>query len=134
MQHYVRFQVCYILIWPLCTFWNDCHSISSNHLSPNKYITILLTILWLLCCILHACNLFIYNWRFEPLNLLHLLYIPQPQPSDNTSLFSISKSLFSFCFVCLFVWWISHISESMWYLIVLLASVQFSHSVVSDSL
>ena len=58
----------------------------------------------------------VYNWRFVPLNAVHLFrpLIRLPLATTVSPLFSVSTSLFSFCFLC-FVCQILHISESIHY-------------------
>ena len=86
------------MIWYLHTLWNDCHHKSYNYLSPY-----LLKHYWpcSLCCILHPVAYLFYNWRFVTLNPFCIFYLPSALPFSlsTTSLFSVSMSLFSFCFV-----------------------------------
>ena len=62
-----------------------------------------------------------YNWKFAPLNPLHLLHLFPPAwlpfPSKSTSLFSVSANLFLFCSICL-VFKIPNISEIIQYFFV----------------
>ena len=60
-----------IVIWHLRALWNDHHDKSSNHVSPYKVITVLLTIFFILYITAPMAHLF-YTWRFVPLNPLHL--------------------------------------------------------------
>ena len=64
------------VIWHLHTLWND-HNKSGNHLSPYKVITILLTI-FLMLYITSLWLIYWYNWRFVPLNILHLFSPTRP--------------------------------------------------------
>ena len=85
-----------------CTLQNDHHHKSSYRLSPYKVITILLT--YSPCCMFHPRDSFICNWKFVPLNLPHLfLSSPTPFPLATTCFFSVSMTLFLFCYVCSFV-------------------------------
>ena len=76
------------------TLWNDHHDKSSNHLSTYKVITILLTTL---CYIFHPWAYLFYNWKFLPLNPLHLFH--SPSLLATICLVFVSMSLFSFCFL-----------------------------------
>ena len=59
-----------MVTWHLHTWWTDHHDKSRKHLSLYKVTSVLLTI-W--------CGL-LYNWRFVPLNPLHLFH-PHTWPS-----------------------------------------------------
>ena len=106
MYNNTVFQVYYMVIWYLHTLWNDCHHKSHNYLSPY-----LLNYYWpySLCYTLHPVAYLFYNWRFVPPNPFCIFYLPSALPFSfsTTSLFSVSMSLFSFCFV------FPHISEIM---------------------
>ena len=93
-----EFQVYYIVTWHLHALWNDDHNKSSNHLSLYKVITILLTVflmlyitsLWLIYFVTGGLYFFIPFTYFTP---------PPLSLLATTLLFSVSVSLFSFCFV-----------------------------------
>ena len=82
------FQENYIVTWYLHTLCNGHHNKSSNHLPPYKVITAIVTI-FLIYYIPEAC--LFCNWKFVPLNLLHLfcLTLPHASPLATTSSFAV---------------------------------------------
>ena len=70
------------------TLCNAHHNKSSNHLSPYKVITVIFTT-FLIYYIPEAC--LFCDWKFAPLNLLHLfcLILPHSSPLATTSLFAV---------------------------------------------
>lgn len=83
---------CTIVIWHLHTLWSNHHNKSSNHLSPYKTITILLAMFF----ILDITSLWLIYFLGGLYLLLFFTFFAI------TWRFSVSMSLFSFCFVCLF--------------------------------
>ena len=101
-----------IVIWYFLTLRSD-HRLSDD-LSPYKVITILLTIFPMLYISSSWLNFFC-NWKFAPLNLPHIS--PHLPPMAATCLFSVSISLFLFCYVSSFVLFLRfHIYVKLWYL------------------
>ena len=72
---------------------------SSNHLSPYKIITILLTIFLML----HITSLWLIYFLTGALYLLILLTYFIPHFPSGNQLFSVSMSLFSFCLSVYFI-------------------------------
>ena len=93
-----QFQVYNLVIQHLNTLRNDPHK-SSNHLAAYKVITVLLTIFLMLY--ITFLWYFFYNWKFVPLNPIHL-YHPSLHPSAFWQLpvCSLDLSQFLFCFAC----------------------------------
>ena len=76
----------------------DHHDKSSNHLFPFKVVTILLTIFLMLYITSWSLIYFIIGGLYL---LIPFTYLPNPQtpsPLATTRLFSVSVSLFLFCF------------------------------------
>ena len=96
------------VIWCLHTLWNDHHGKFSNHLSPYKVITVLLTIFLMLCYIPVA--YFFCGCRFVPLNPLHLFHSP-PSPSPLATTCIYESVFILFCLLVCFVFQIPWISE-----------------------
>ena len=77
-------------------------TLSINHLFTCKVITVLLTT-FLTLYVTH-CKLFVYDWRFMPLNPHHLILpssLSSPTLLAVTSLLSMSMNRFSLCFILL---------------------------------
>ena len=62
------FQTYCLMIWLLHTLWNDHHNNSGNHLSPLKVV---IDHIFLRCVYIPVTYL-LYNWRYAPLNPLHM--------------------------------------------------------------
>jgi len=99
------FQVYIIVIWYLYVLkWSPWCLYTT---SPYK----ITTVLWIysLYCTLYSMIYLLYSWKFIPFNSLYLFSFPIQflSPLETINLFSVSVSLFLFCFVC-FVFQIPH--------------------------
>ena len=79
--------------WTLHTLGNYHCDKSTNNLVFNKVVTTLLTIFFMLVSYFH--DFLLGNWRFIPLNSLHLFHFPYSLPSGN-HLFFLYESVFMF--------------------------------------
>ena len=118
---FVPFDHVYLVIRYFYTEQNDHKCKSSNHLSPYKDVTLLLTVFPILY--------FSFSWLVYSMTGIFYLFVfphlislfPTPCPADKPFVCTLYRWL-SFCFICsfgflfCFVFYTSHISEFIQYL------------------
>ena len=107
-----------VLEWGAIAFSVDiciCHEIISTITLVNPHTNLLLyygphsyVVYWIVLTYL------LYNWRFVPLNPLHIFYSPTSFSSGSHSLFFFICKCFHF--FCLFLFWIPQVREITRYL------------------
>ena len=114
LQHYV--SSCYTVEWSdISVHFKLITMISHYNLSPYKDTTVIDYIPHT-GHFIPVTHLFCY-WNFVPLTLPHFFFPPPtPSPLATTCLFSVSITLFIFCYVSSFVSFIPHVSKIIHYL------------------
>ena len=102
------------MIWYFHTLQNDHHK-SSYQGTIQSYYSVIITVFPMLCVYISVTHLFC-NWKSVPLSLHHPFHSSPHLLLVTTSLFSLWVCFFLLCWFICFVFYISHVSEIIWYL------------------